>query len=1622
MLELGIEIQKIKAKAKGDLLKETLIAETIVENAIKNEDRMFERGIFNDYKLVKDVPGGEQMSTKDFVDSLTKGVGFKTYSDGQRKVLDFIQKTGAMIVKRKAEGVSYDSYLKNPLSVAEIKDVDLNKINSMKILDQMMPIGSEFDTFLLAKGLLKWFKGASWSKELRLALNLYLQNQEPIAAEEKRLLDRFIYDFGLVEIESPLTYMNTTFFKLKQEYYPTWLKSIRDVLVNTGAVGKIEYYYQAQSSGFVLGGFASPALITNQNPNLEFSETGVNVNKNIFGGRSAYDYKIGKDKFVKSNLSIILNSKDTTTGIMIHELSHLLLRQEDPQAKAFEVGQQYIKKVINIVDYIRTLGESFYTDFIGMMHPSYESLYTTGNIRLNIASRQIIDKTTNKVTTSYFVSQNSVEEEALADLVAYNLSKKARAFVEKDPVLKRLIDEARENIIALTILNKVKDSNIDETVSSVFNFDYTTNDVLSDILQEKIKTQPEPKEPRTFNRKAIEFGTRIQEAVQDAAAPMLRAFGYFGHHDVGDALLQQIRSATSRTEQYIIRGIFDTKTQAQLAKPLYSPNFSGEGIFDFLLKQEIGKDKKGKPILKEVYDDNLTADFFLYNFLKHNEDSQNLTKKNYTVNKFNFGNETMFDKQMPDIIKDYIYFKNNPTKIRGKNKVPSRYNPVITQEDVDDMIANNVVSKNQGEEMKNQLRYYITIFGKYVTVSKMSDKALPIKLVDDTQAIAPELLKIIQTKGAIQANEVETWFMEAMLAYKGNRRSNEAIKLKELRDQYRLFYQEVDMNTTKLLLEKMDKQYPNFKEKNKDLVTYMKVLFQQQLEAGLITQERFDELNDKFPNYVPLSREYVTGTAAQGIIMKKLLQVRNPAALKRKGSDRVLEPLDISIARRVQLNSRAISINKLMNQLFDYWEAAGFPKDNPYIKDAEYIQEQRRTSIHQEVDELVPEFAGETITFYRQGVKVVVTTGSGIARALQNLTTKAGQELGIIGEGIRLAGRALRSLVTVWSPIFQVRNLVKDQFNSTILTKNGLFAVQKYTPISLALFTTGGQINKKVAPLLNNADIKKFNGYYLEFLQNGGISSSLYSHDDGITPGTFFSHSRVKKTARTFKLIRAATSKLTKAASAIEMMPRLSEYIASRENGKSIVQSINDAANVTVNFSKAGTFGRLLNTFGFTFLNASIQGQANLAKRLLAPGSLRAWVGVISRFAILGIAASLFNDLIYGDDDDYVDLPDYVKEQNFLIKVGDKFIMVPKGQIYSQFAYFFNIADKVEDPDFTIFEAFDVVDPFNGFRSIFSPFADVATNTTWYGGQIVGSRYDGIRPENQYSDKTTNFAKWLGGILKVSPLKVDYLLNSYGGVLYDVFMSNNSIFESDTSIGFESFIADPTDTNKWSSEFYDLYTLITWDRNDGDIIAGAQFSYMNRIRFNINEMYKQMELIRLNPSLTKAERDQEATVIQAMINMAYKQAIQNTEAFGNVLQNYELSELSYEQDVLNAYKQLFGGEYALRSYNKDVHTKAAYLNKLGVSFDDYYDYYFAMKLIDDDRLKSKFINKLKVPRQVKEILFIQAGGSVAREDKERIKSVLRRYKFNEDEMNWLLRINKQTEPTGLQSIYALFNK
>ena len=1534
-----------------------------------------------------------------FVESLKQQRGPMGVNNGQNEIVDFVVKLGNVIEKRRLEGVSINDYKENKKFIDSLPKVDINPQRLIGQFESYSQNTMKFDAFIKQSGIYKWFDGPTWTKALRTAMILYTQNTETTSIEAKLLLNRFIYDFGLLDFDKQVKApKKVTYTPIKTKYLPTYYANVYEVLTSTGAAGEVNFFFQTSGATQALG-WVIPKDIT--------------VAPQITGFITSEGNKVSVDSY-----NLLVNAYDyRLSNIAIHELNHLLLRNKQPGLASFDLSQDYLNKVIKIIDYIKSKGNDIYKDFIGMLAPSYVELYNQNKINLDLNSYEITDLKTGQKKVAFYVQNNSIEEEAVGELIALNIVSGGNALINTDPVLKSMVDDARKNFVAAIILNKGADIKFDQTVRTTFAFNTDSNQAILNQLTNKVKTQPVEKKEPLKTRIGTTF-TKWQEALQDSAAPMLRAFEYFGAGSTGDALIQQIRAATAITEQYILNGIFD-KSGKQIAKPLYGPDFNGTGIFDFLVRQKV-TNKFGKQVYKNIFDEQLSADFFLYNYLKHNVDSQNLKRKDVRVKDIkSYG--PLSGQTIDNIILKLYQLTKNGKNATDITDVPENFNPHFDQDLINELLLTQVINQDEAKEIENQIRYYITIFGKYISVGKSglnADKILPEKLLSDLDTYFPDFFNALTTQGAMDEAGMEKFFREYIESLKGGGASKIDInRIQSLLKQVRLFVQEVDMDTSKKFLKEMDAKYPEFAQKNIDLVKYFKVLFQKQFEAGLITEEAFNELNQNFPNYVPLSREYITGTASQGIMMRKMMSVRNPV-MKRTGSDRVIEPLDITSARRTQVTNRAITINNLMNNLFDLWEAAGFPRDNPFIKDAEYFKAQRRTNIHDDISELVPQFSGETITFFRKGVAVKVTVGSGLARTLENLTMKTGRELGIVGDSIRKLAGTFKSLVTNWSIVFQVRNFFRDQFNSMILSANKVGEVQARTPVSLQLILSGGNLTKRSAPMLNDKEINKLNRYFKEFRQNGGMAASLYSHDEGISPGTFYSHSRVKNTNKVYRVFRAATSKLSKASMAVELLPRLSEYIASREAGKSIVLAINDAANVTTNFLKSGTFGRLLNTFGFTFLNANIQGKAHLLKRLVSPRSGKAWASFIIKFTVMGIAVSLMNELLYGGDDDYEDLPDYVKEQNFLVKIGNIFIKIPKGQILSEINYFANISSKLEDPDWNVVEAFNQIDPFNGFRSIFSPFIDVSTNTTWYGGQIVGTRYDGVRPENQYTERTSPIAKWLGQTIGYSPLKIDYLLNSYGGIFYDVFMSNNSIFAEDNKAGFEAFLADPRETNRWSNDFYNKYKFITWDKNDGDVIAQAQLRYMNRVRSNIQEIYAEMELINLDPTISDEEKKQQMQVFDFMIANAYKQAVKNVDSLGDTLQNYELSEESFDDDLLDGMKQIFGEEYALRNHNKDTYEKAMLLNKVGFGFEDFYKYYYNIRIADSLELRFKYINRLPLPKQTKEILYIQAGGRLKLEDKRRLKGFLSGKGLTEKQMNELLKINEETRSLTMSSFFT----
>ena len=137
----------------------------------------------------------------------------------------------------------------------------------------------------------------------------------------------------------------------------------------------------------------------------------------------------------------------------------------------------------------------------------------------------------------------------------------------------------------------------------------------------------------------------------------------------------------------------------------------------------------------------------------------------------------------------------------------------------------------------------------------------------------------------------------------------------------------------------------------------------------------------------------------------------------------------------------------------------------------------------------------------------------------------------------------------------------------------------------------------------------------------------------------------------------------------VENCARFAAFLTSREMGRSMDKSIYDAKEISVNFNKKGAGSKFLNTEGqtkignasaftsglsrsmYVFWNAGVQGMYNFGR--LAKDNPKKFLGLASSFYLLGtimpmLAAAFWDD----EDDDYYDLPEYVRRNNICFRNG----------------------------------------------------------------------------------------------------------------------------------------------------------------------------------------------------------------------------------------------------------------------------------------------------------------------------------------------------------------------------------
>lgn len=731
-----------------------------------------------------------------------------------------------------------------------------------------------------------------------------------------------------------------------------------------------------------------------------------------------------------------------------------------------------------------------------------------------------------------------------------------------------------------------------------------------------------------------------------------------------------------------------------------------------------------------------------------------------------------------------------------------------------------------------------------------------------------------------------------------------------------VFGENVTAADSRAAIAQIESVYPQFKKIAEKVWKFNDNNLQLSVDSGMYSQEYADHLRELYPHYVPTLREEHAGGIAT-IQGKNNIRVNN-AKKQAIGADTRILPIDDTVAQQTLQKYASARTNKLLVDVL-----------NGKAHDEFRVVSSEDASIDVDTDTLVKTFEDKAkhthqITFYHDGKRVTVETSRNFYKGIEAFQPSGDSAFNnAILNGAAKLNSAFKKLVTSFNPFFSFfRNPIRDIQDAGLYTR---YPLRKFAAAYI-------EARKQIAT----------NGVYWQEAKAAGITSaSVFDYEKGLN-------------YKNMNAIQKAGQKVEAASNAIEMAPRLAEYICSREAGLSVQESLLRAQDVTTNFGRGGIFAKKLNATIMPFLNPAIQGFSKMVRAYTGKDAAQSWVNLIVRSIMLGIGASALNDLLHDDDEDYNNLSDYVKENNYVLSFGDgNFLKIPKGRVVSVFGGAYLRSKWYAQGDEDAWEGYlsniaSAVTPVDNFtRTIFSPITDIKTNTTWYGGTIEGQKFANTKPSERYDESTSNIAIWLGKVFNYSPKKIDYLLDQYGGIVTDIVLPATTM-QAESGIVSKNLLANSTINSRWSTEFYSQIEKYTYKKTDGDAKAKATVKYLNSIKSTISDMYTQKRQIQTNTALSKDERLSQTQIIQAAINALMKDSLTNAKYLYEELGKYDLSDNNFDMSYLDAISTVVGAEYALKSYNKTVYEKAANLNKLGIGYDTYYDYYFATKSIEAD--------------------------------------------------------------------------
>ena len=704
-----------------------------------------------------------------------------------------------------------------------------------------------------------------------------------------------------------------------------------------------------------------------------------------------------------------------------------------------------------------------------------------------------------------------------------------------------------------------------------------------------------------------------------------------------------------------------------------------------------------------------------------------------------------------------------------------------------------------------------------------------------------------------------------------------------------VFGESVTKDISQEIVNSYEKTNPEFKEWAKEIYDYNNFLLDVLVDYGVISANDKAYYNEKYPNYVPTIRA-TDKTKVQMDMFGKKATVNTPIKVAKGGNENII-PLKEAMALRTMQTMNSALRNNFGNELY---KTIGAEAEQSNINLDEVVGD------NIDVDEFLTKSTKEkpaTLTIFKDGQKTTFDISDEI---YESLAPSQRYKLKIFNT----ISRIRRGLLTEYNPAFMLTNPIKDIQDGSINSKHSTLFL-KNIPEAVKQIQTKGE-------------------YYKQYIANGGSYETYFNYGE--------SYNKLPTQRAKFDP-RRILDKISEVNQYIEMTPRLAEFISSIEAGDTIETAVYNAQEITTNFKRGGNWTKNLDANGVTFLNASVQGAVKQIRNIQEAKSqgIKGVTNLAVKWSIAGLTPYILSQLLWGDDDDYEELSDYVKNNYYLLwKNNDgTFIRIPKGRVTSVIQNLFEQpldalkGEKIDIPEFLDLLQTQVLPSNPNENNIFSPLIDVATNKTWYGGDLVPQRLQSLPSAEQYDESTDSISIWIGQKTGISPIKINYILDQYSGALGDMILPTLTLEAENDSNSFlsnliaplkDKFTTNSVTNNQNVSDLYDLDDELTKlsksaNATDKDILKSK---YVNSIQTEMSNLTSQQREIQNDKTLTNNEKYKQVLELQRKINSLAKEA----------LENYN------DVEITNEYARVGRIEYYKNSSNEWSKISSSQLEKL----------------------------------------------------------------------------------------------